>query len=224
MADGSFMTIVGSDGNFMTPDEGRLMVLVQGMEDGTFGGEMYEVGAQIANLVRAQRPNSPALSRFSRLTVNPNIAARLGGMLRGGGAPTPIQTTPAPARVETTPVGTVREVVQGLDTGPTLILPGASFPLTFNASMLFEPTRLMIGPSVAPLFVIEDIRVAADSLFLSAGAVPGEVYLPDGVGSSALKRRTAQPGTPISVIVTNIDGAPQRFRGALFGSGADACR
>lgn len=223
MADGSFMTIVGADGNFMSPDEGRLMMLVQGIEDGSFGGEMYEVGAQIANLVRAQRPASPALARFSRLAINPALAGRLAGAMRGA-APTPIQTTPAPQRVETTPVGAVREVVQGLDTGPTLVLAGASFPITFNASMLFEPTRLMIGPSVAPLFVIEDIRVAADSLFLSAGAVPGEVYLPDGVGSSALKRRTAQPGTPISVIVTNIDGAPQRFRGALFGAGADACR
>jgi hypothetical protein len=132
-----------------------------------------------------------------------------------------IPPTPGPHVQAVTP-GELREVVQGLDTGAVLIAAGASFVITFNASMLFRPTRLMVGPAVAGLFTIDDIRVAADSLFLSSGPVPAEAFLPDAVTASSLKRRTAQPGTPVQVQVTNIDAAPHRFRGALYGAASDA--
>ncbi len=231
MADGGFLTIVGSDGNFMSPEEARLEVLVQGIEDGTMATpEVYAVGATLFNNLRLTRPTSPPVLRFNRAMLNPQIQQRLAAAVRPAmqqqplpAAPQLIPTVQQPS-VQTTPVGQMREVVQGLDTGATLILPGASFDIQFNATMLFEPSRLMVGPSVAPLWTVDDLRVSADSLFLSAGPVPAETFLPESVGASSLKRRTAQPGTPLVVRVTNIDGAPHRFRGSIFGLAADACR
>lgn len=230
MADGGFLTIVGADGNFMDANEARLEVIAQGIEDGSMATpEMYQVGATLARNLQLTRPQSPTVNRFTRLAMNPAIMTRLASAVRPTmqqpmPAPMAIPLQPAAPSVQTTPVGAMREVVQGLDSGPTLIAAGASFDVIFNATMLFEPTRLMVGPGVAPLFAIDDFRVSADSLFLSSGAVPGEVFLPDSVGASSLKRRTAQPGTPVLVRVTNIDGAAHRFRGAVFGLGADACR
>lgn len=230
MADGGFLTIVGADGNFMDANEARLEVVAQGIEDGTMATpEVYQIGATLARNLQLTRPTSPTLARFSRVVSNPATMSRLQNAMRPVmpnapmAAPVAIPLQPQPS-VQTTPVGAMREVVQGLDSGPVLIAAGASFDITFNATMLFEPSRLMIGPGVAPLFAVDDLRVSADSLFLSAGAVPGEVFLPDSVGASSLKRRTAQPGTPVLVRVTNLDGAAHRFRGAIFGMGADACR
>ncbi len=224
MADGGFLQIIGQGGHMLTPEEGQLSLIVSGIEDGSMPVEpMYSVGATLATRIATVRPASQPVQRFNALAMNPNVLARMRAAVPM--VPPAPYHPPAPApgpTVAASAPGSMREVVQGLDTGTVLVAAGATFAITFNASMLFRPTRLMIGPSVAPLWVVEDIKVAADSLFLQTGAVPAEVYLPDGVGASALKRRTAQPGTPVQVIVTNIDGAAHRFRGALFGDAADA--
>lgn len=224
MADGTFSQIVGADGRFMDPDEARLAILVEGVENGSLNSpEVYTVGASLLSGLGARLPTSPTVTR-ARNVFSPQV---LRAMTSRATAPmsspglTALQNALGPS-VQSVQAGEVREVVQGLDSGAVLIAAGATAILTFNASMLFRPTRLMIGPTVAPNWVIEDIKVAADSLFLQTGPVPGEVYLPNGVGASALKRRTAQPGTPVQVTVTNIDVAPHRFRGAMFGAAADA--
>lgn len=217
------MQIVGADGQFMTEDEGQLMIIASGIESGAIASpDVYNVGAALATRLSAARPASPAVARFRGLALNPNVMARLRHFAPAPVAPIQtIPTAPQPTVQSVTP-GELREVVQGLDSGPTLVPAGGSVTIQFNASMLFRPTRLMVGPSVAPLFTIDDIKVSADSLFLSTGSVPAESFLPDSVNASALKRRTAQPGTPVQILITNIDGAPHRFRGAIYGDAADA--
>lgn len=222
-----FPQIIGADGRLVDGDEGTLALMVQGAEDGSMDPDMVVgAAAPIAHRVAQRRPASTAVQRYRTLAAS-----------RPAPRPMPVPYQPPPhaapapamavqvspqAGVVNTPAGNLREVVQGLDSGPTLILAGATFDLTFNASMLFRPTRLMVGPSFAPLFVINDIKIASDSLFLSTGPVPAENFLPDAVGASALKRRTAQPGTPVTVSVANIDAVAHRFRGAIFGDAADA--
>lgn len=197
--------IVGDDGRVLGGDDAQAAVIVGAYDDGSMAPDVFVGAAQPLMFRGNLRPQAQ-----SALSQRLNIARNL---LRG-------QNVTGNAQIATASPGPIREVVQGLDSINN-IAAGASLVLTINASMIFRPTRLMVGPALASLFTIDDIRVAADSLFLSAGAVPAEAFLPNAVTASALKRRTAQPGTPISLTITNIDGAPHRFRAAFFGEATD---
>jgi hypothetical protein len=201
--------IIGDDGRLASGDDATATILISGYDDGSMAPETF-VGAAMPLLNRGQLSRQPAAALSQRLNLaNLRFRPQFGP-----------QNVTGNAQVAMAQPGPVREIVQGLDSS-TLIAAGATQAIVVNASMIFRPTRLMIGPTVAPVFAIEDLRVAADSLFLSSGAVPAEVFLPNAVGASALKRRTAQPGTPLTLIVSNIDGAPHRFRGAIFGEASD---
>lgn len=194
------MQIIGEDGRILSGPDAQAYSIISGYDQGHLSPDAF-IGAA-APLMQRSFQLSPSLlnALSSRFTAAQNVTGN--------------------ARIATASPGPIREVVQGIDS-TTPILPGGVQVITINASMVFRPTRLMIGPTLAPLFVVQDIRVAADSLFLSAGNVPAEAFLPNAVTASALKRRTAQPGTPVSVTIENIDGAAHRFRAALFGEATD---
>lgn len=208
-------SIVGSDGYIISGEESQVLTLL-GMADEGSMDPMVVLGAAMPLLARIQSRPGGATPLASTLASRLNILRnRLG--TQGAG---PIRLATGPALTPSGP-GPIREVVQGLDSGAVAIAAGAQAVITFNATMIYRPTRLMIGPDVAGFWVVDDFRVSADSLFLSAGAVPAQVFLPESVGASALKRRTAQPGTPVSVLVTNVDAVAHRFRGSVFGEGSD---
>lgn len=202
--------IVGADGRVMSPEDGQALLLISGYESGTLAPEI--VGSAIPMLLGSGRVSTPVRSRLT------NLQGLLSRPL-GFNFNQAVRNTQQGPHVAPAPYGTIREVVQGLAVAS--IAAGASQVVQFNASMAFKPTRFMLGPTLAPFFTIDDIRIAADSLFLSAGAVPGEAFLPDAVTASALRRRTAQPGTVVAITVTNIDGAAHPFRGAIFGEAVD---
>lgn len=191
--------IIGDDGRVLSGDEAHAAVLVSGYDDGSIEPAAF-VGAATPLLPRLPARSAARPALLARLPLARNLLA---------GGP---QVAPATQ-------GPIREVVQGISQAS--VAAAASATITITASMLFRPSRLMVGPALAAYFTIDDIRVAADSLFLSAGSVPAEAFLPNAVGASALKRRTAQPGTPITITVTNQDGAAHPFRAALFGEGSD---
>lgn len=197
------MQIIGADGRIYSGADAEALYLVSGYEEGSVGADEI-IGA-------APRFRSASLSPAVRQRLTRAIAAArpsaAGGLL------------PTGPRVAPAPMGPVREVVQGLFNAS--VAAGATADLQFNATMLFRPTRLMIGPAFAAFFSVNDIKVSADSLFLSAGPVPGEAFLPDAVTASALKRRSAAPGTPIIVTIANTDGVAHPFRGAIFGEASD---
>lgn len=196
--------IVGDDGRMLSGDDAQAAVIVGAYDDGSMHPDVF-VGAATPLLNRGQLRPAASQALSTRLNLARSLFPR---------------NVTGNAQIASASPGPIREVVQGLDSINN-IAAGASLVLTINASMIFRPTRLMVGPALASLFTIDDIRVAADSLFLSAGAVPAEAFLPNAVTASALKRRTAQPGTPISLTITNIDGAPHRFRAAFFGEATD---
>lgn len=212
--------IVGAYGDEASQLEG----IVSGWEVGQYADEIIGAAAPMARRVAMTR--SPAAQRviprynMAVRTVqqrNPAISV-LRPNFTG-------PTAPGGATVQSVGLGPIREVQQGLDSGPTLIAGGAQAAIVVNVTMAFRPTRLMIGPTTAPLWVVDDLRVGPDSLFLGApGAAPAENFLPNAVSASALKRKTAQGGTPITVLVTNIDTVAHRFRGSLFGEAADAAQ
>lgn len=204
------LQIIGADGYQLSGDDANALLLVSGYESGDLSPDIF-VGAA-PRLI--QRPLRPAVR--SRLT---SALTQARPLVQQRYTPPAGYAPQAPQVVRAEP-GPIREVVQGLLSAS--VAAGAQATVTFNVSMVFRPSRLMVGPTIAPNFAIIDIKVGPDSLFLAAGAVPGEAFLPGSVGASALKRRTAAPGTPINVVVENIDGAAHVFRGALFGEGVDS--
>lgn len=218
--------IIGEYGGQLTPDELQLASIVRGWEVGDFGDEIIGQASPLASRVAATRrpaamrimprfnaAMAAAAQRSPHLMVRPTIPTFTG------------PTSPQGAVAVPAHLGPVREVQQGLDSGPVLIAAGAQANIVVNVTMAFRPTRLMVGPTIAPLWVVDDLRVGPDSLFLGApGAAPAENFLPNAVSASALKRKTAQSGTPITVLVTNIDAVAHRFRGSLFGEAADAAQ
>jgi len=197
--------IVGGNGLVFSPEDSEAMVLISGYDRGSLSPDVF-IGAA---------------SSASAMRLSPQVASQLSARLQQaqqGRVLRPATSPGGPQLVAAGP-GPIREVVQGLSTGS--IAAGASSDITFNATMAFRPSRLMVGTSIAPLFSILDLKVGADSLFMASGAVPAECFVPGGVGASALKRRTATAGQPIVVSVRNNDGAAHSFAGALFGEGAD---
>lgn len=194
--------IVGGSGQVFSPEDSEALVLISGYDRGSLGPDVF-IGAA---------------SSASSLRLSPQVAAQLTQRLNMARS-APSYAAQGPRLIPASP-GPLREVVQGLSSAS--IAAGAQADITFNATMTFRPSRLMVGSAIAPLFSIIDLKVGADSLFLSSGAVPAECFVPNGVGSSALKRRTASAGQPIVVTVKNEDGAAHFFKGALFGEGADA--
>lgn len=200
------MQIVGADGRVYVGDDAEALYLVSGYEEGTISGD--EIIGAAPRFSRSRL--SPAVrSRLTRAIATARPAAGLALSPANFGAPRVVPAAPGP----------LREVVQGLFNAS--VAAGAAVDIQFNATMLFRPSRLMVGPNFAAFFTINDIRVGADSLFLSAGPVPGEAFLPDAVTASALKRRSASPGTPVIVTVQNVDGFAHPFRGAIFGEASD---
>jgi hypothetical protein len=219
------MEIVGQyGGGDMSADEMKLASIVHGWEVGDFGDEIIGAVGPLASRVAATRRPIAA-----RIVQRYNTAAQTA---QNRAAPISVvrpnftgPTAPGGATVQSVGLGPIREVQQGLDSGAVLVAAGAQSAIVVNVTMAFRPTRLMVGPTIAPLWVIDDLRVGPDSLFLGApGAAPAENFLPNAVTASALKRKTAQGGTPITVLATNIDAVAHRFRASLFGEAADAAQ
>jgi hypothetical protein len=120
-------------------------------------------------------------------------------------------------RVREVPPGRVGRAPVGMDSGAT-IAAGASSIITQTMQTVFKPQRLMVPASLAPFFVIDDFRVGQEPVFAAAGSIPAEAFVSDSeVSSNVNPNATAQAGVSLILTVTNIDGAPHRFRAAIFG-------
>jgi hypothetical protein len=82
--------------------------------------------------------------------------------------------------------------------------------------VLFRGTRLLIGSSIAPFFVVEDVKVGRNSQFVGTGAQPAEAFRDTATGDN-VALDTCKPGVDITLIVTNVDGTAKDFRASLFG-------
>jgi len=80
----------------------------------------------------------------------------------------------------------------------------------------FKPERLIIPTTLAPDFLIVDIKVGNRSQFTQSGNVPGEAFLPNS-DDAMVDFDTLQTSQDFIMIVQNISGAARTFRAALFG-------
>lgn len=85
----------------------------------------------------------------------------------------------------------------------------------------FKPERLIIPSTLAPDFLIVDIKVGNRSQFTQSGNVPGEAFVPNS-DDSMVDFDTLQTSQDFIMIVQNISGAARTFRAALFGHALQA--
>lgn len=90
----------------------------------------------------------------------------------------------------------------------------------------FRAHRLVVPMDIAPLFVIEDIRIGTASQFVGGGAViPAELFAPDAI-DALVRLDVAAPNTEMRFRVRYIGSDPRgaRFTAALLGTTVDGAR
>ncbi len=109
-----------------------------------------------------------------------------------------------------------RKSVIGFESAGT-IAPAASALIIQQPQTPFRGDRFMVPSDIAGSFVINDIRVGKNSQLPVPGALPARVFQENAV-DAGITWDTAQISMQIAVLVTNIGGAPQTFRAALYGA------
>ena len=108
-----------------------------------------------------------------------------------------------------------RDLVLGFDS-VAMVASLATQNVTSQPQLMFRPDRLVIPATIAPSFLITDLKVGKNSQFLNNGNVPAECFTQAAFGVR-LKMDTAQISNNISIGVTNISAGALRFVAALIG-------
>ena len=78
-------------------------------------------------------------------------------------------------------------------------------------------TRFEVARSIAAFFVIESMRTARTELLADGAGVPADSFAVDAFRTPKIELPRLNPGTFITLIVTNVDGADHPFFGAWWG-------
>lgn len=196
-------------GNAIDPEHVAAMVVDQYEAAGISPADV----GQLLNLAAFRRGAgaAPAAARPNALMNVMRNPALLRGLAQRVGlrmAPQVQQTSPGP--VDETPLP--------IDSGAN-VAAGASIIIQTTSQIIFRPRRLIVPESIATFFTVDRLDVGNVPTFASAGSIPAEAFRPDSVNPN-VRKVTAQPGVQILVGVTNVDGVPHRFRGAIFGEGS----
>lgn len=82
----------------------------------------------------------------------------------------------------------------------------------------FRTERLAIASSIAAFFTIGDLRIGRESMAVSVGATPAQIFSEVGVGVR-LRGYTANLGNTIGIDVTNLDAVnAHTFLAAIVGT------
>lgn len=201
-----------------TPEE---LALAQAILSGAPDPTQYMLGQMPSGFARGGFPFIPRPfghpshpQAFHQPT--PQRAYQLHQMQRPmGSLPYPPALGQPPMRVEQKSPSKGRLLPIGFDSGAD-IAAGGTLNVSTTVSDVFSPKRLIIGPTVAPNFTVNDVRVGQQSQLSSVTSLPAEMFLPDAVAVE-LKGDTAQISQLITINVTNISLAPVRFRAGMLG-------
>ncbi len=157
----------------------------------------------------------------------PPMMANPQTQLFAGRGTQPYQSRPSPAMFPTSPQppGALTVVKRDPQTSrvlfvgfrsAALILPAATANVTSSPNDTIAPRKVVVPPTSAPSFDINDIKVGSTSQFGSGDPVPAETFLPDSMNTD-VRFDTAQIAQPITFSVTNIGAADARFRASING-------
>ena len=99
----------------------------------------------------------------------------------------------------------------------TVVAGGASATIQTQPQCLYRPERFIIAASLAPSFVVTDVKVGNVSQLPNTGDIPGELFAQNGVDCT-IELDTVNPAINLLVVVTNITGGSLTFRGAFIGT------
>lgn len=99
----------------------------------------------------------------------------------------------------------------------TVVAGGASATIQTQPQCLYRPERFIIAASLAPSFVVTDVKVGNVSQLPNTGDIPGELFAQNGVDCT-IEFDTVNPAINLLVVVTNITGGSLTFRGAFIGT------
>jgi len=94
--------------------------------------------------------------------------------------------------------------------------PGETVDIAVRPQVKFSGTRLSVASSIAPSFLIEDIKVGRSSQFVTSGPQSAESFK-DTSTTDNLHLDTCDTGTDIILKVRNISGTATEFRATFFG-------
>jgi hypothetical protein len=215
----------------LTPEETGILIraISSGIEDGIQAdelgrgagvgmyeiGQSYEIGAPMLKAAPA-----PTGARPKGVPFRPMLSAGRGQPMMSPRMP--LNTMPKAPPMGSNPMlvnqvnpQNARVLYLGFDS-VTDVPAGSTVNVSTNTQDVFKPRKIIISATIAPLFVINDIKVGNISQFSSSAAVPAEAFVANSV-SADVNFDTAQVSQQITFNVSNVSGAPARFRAAING-------
>ena len=116
--------------------------------------------------------------------------------------------------------GPTKSRVQSLGFSSKAVAPGDTVDIPARPQVKFRGTRLSIPSSIAPAFLIEDLKVGRASQFVASGAQSAETFK-DTATADNIATDTADPGMDVVLIVTNTSGTATDFHATLFGDAVE---
>jgi hypothetical protein len=112
--------------------------------------------------------------------------------------------------------GAARRLVLGMaSTGQ--VAPGSIAQITARPQNLaFKPQRIVIPATLAPDFLITDIKVGNVSQMVQSGTLPAEAFT-QGLFDGMMEMDTVQTSQDFVLQVQNIAGAARNFNAAVYG-------
>lgn len=101
--------------------------------------------------------------------------------------------------------------------GGTAVLAGAIATVFARPQRPFQTQRFVWSSAVAPFFLVTQLTVGQENMFVQSGVVPAEVFSQTGVGVS-LKGYIAYPGIDVTLQVENTDTADHPILASIIGA------
>ena len=108
-----------------------------------------------------------------------------------------------------------RELVLPLSSAAA-IAAGAAATVSTVAQEMFRARRLVVDPTAAASFTIQDVKVGNRSQLIASGTLPATMFMATAVGVG-LRGDTARVGQTVSVNVTNTSGGGVIFLAGVIG-------
>lgn len=101
--------------------------------------------------------------------------------------------------------------------GGTVVTAGATATVFARPQRPFQTQRFVWSSAIAPFFLVNQLTIGQENMFVQAGVVPAEVFSQTGVGVS-LKGYIAYPGIDVTLQVENTDTADHPILASIIGA------
>lgn len=220
-ADVDALSLFGADND---PDLAALASVISGNDDLNdpmdIAGAMEIMGATgVSAATKRQAAAKALLSRRKKQVALKNLIAlqkrataqrRLQGLTNAGIQPT-LTVDRGYTKARRFPFGLQADGVTA---------PGSPGNVTRRPQTPIKVQRLVIPSTIAPAFVITDIKVGKDSQLVGSDPIPAIAFSETAVAVE-LTGDTANVGHDVTIAFANISGAPQQFRAVIIGAAVE---